>query len=88
MHERCDHGAVVASSTAGAGEVEEIGDTLRFPKIGNSLTLKQQLQVHPLIVEFQDVFNPKLVPGDTRVEPMEIEIKPGWSVDQPQPMRK
>lgn len=56
---------------------------MSYAKIRISLTLQKQLQLHALVVEFQDVFDPGLV-----AEPMEIEIKAGWSADCLQLMRK
>ena len=60
----------------------------QLPEVGSVFTPEEAALVHKTLSEYADVFDPALVPGGARVEPMQVRMKPEWEPEKLQPMRR
>jgi hypothetical protein len=59
-----------------------------LPEVGSVFMPEEALLVRRTLQDYAEVFDPVLVPGGARVEPMHVQMKPEWEPARLQPMRK
>ena len=64
------------------------GEGIVLPTVSVHLPPDERRAISDILEEFRDVFNPELLVGGARIEPMEVNMVPGWEPPKRQLRRK